>query len=154
MNPVSRPRPAAWKLALLTIVGLPLMFVTLIPLAERARDWYEDSLPENRTRFAMAELGYLICTYKDAASHPAMPPSADNRKLVALFSKKTPSPPSKEGFGDISPYLNAKGEIVDGWGTPLRIEFSGVDDFQIISAGPDKIFKTADDISEQGAGGL
>lgn len=42
--------------------------------------------------------------------------------------------------------INSKNEIIDSWGTPLHISFNeaGV---LIISAGPDKIFQSIDDIS-------
>ena len=42
--------------------------------------------------------------------------------------------------------LNREGDVVDAWGTPLR--FLRLDDGspQIISAGPDKVFGTADNI--------
>jgi hypothetical protein len=43
--------------------------------------------------------------------------------------------------------VNVNGEMIDPWGTPFRIMFD--DDFKVhvISAGPDKIFGTPDDIT-------
>jgi len=44
---------------------------------------------------------------------------------------------------------NDKGEIVDPWGTPYRIWYISDKEVGITSAGPDKTFGTADDISNQ-----
>jgi len=42
--------------------------------------------------------------------------------------------------------LNAKGELVDPWGTPYFFHQLSGDDMEIISAGPDKIMGTKDDL--------
>jgi len=42
--------------------------------------------------------------------------------------------------------LNAKGELVDPWGTPYFFHQLSGDDMEIHSAGPDKIMGTADDL--------
>jgi hypothetical protein len=42
--------------------------------------------------------------------------------------------------------LNAQGELVDQWGTPFFFHQLSADRMEIYSAGPDKIFGTADDI--------
>lgn len=137
---------------MLTVVGMPIAFITFGVLIQRALDWYQDHTPESRTKFAMSDLGYLICVYPD--SHKAMPPTTDNRLLASLLQKEPPTPLEKYDSIDFRSFLNANGEIVDGWGTPLRIEFSGFDDFKITSAGPDKVFGTADDIINEGATSL
>ena len=46
------------------------------------------------------------------------------------------------------PPLNAKGELIDPWGTPYFFHQLSGDDMEIHSAGPDKIMGTADDIVE------
>ena len=45
--------------------------------------------------------------------------------------------------------LNPNGEMIDPWGTPFRITFDPDSKVHVISAGPDKIFGTADDIPNQ-----
>jgi hypothetical protein len=131
---------------------MPIAFITFGLLAEHALDWYQDHTPESRTRFAMSDLGYAISIYPD--SHKSMPPTSDNRLLAALLEKEPPTPLEKNHTIDFRSYLNPNGEIVDGWGTPLRIAFSGFDDFKITSAGPDRVFGTSDDITEEGATSL
>jgi hypothetical protein len=73
-----------------------------------------------------------------------LPPDADNQKLTAALMGDN----SRQiAFISLSKnQLNAKNEMVDRWGTPLRIAFLGSTTIQVTSAGPDKIFGTADDI--------
>ena len=73
-----------------------------------------------------------------------LPPDADNQKLTAAL------------LGDNSRHiaflslrksqLNDNNEVVDRWGTPLKITFQGNTGIQITSAGPDQAFGTPDDI--------
>ena len=44
---------------------------------------------------------------------------------------------------------NVNGEIVDGWGVPFRITYISDTDVRIVSAGPDNVFGTGDDITGQ-----
>ena len=43
--------------------------------------------------------------------------------------------------------LSANGQVVDEWGTPLRMTID--DKIYVTSAGPDKIFGTADDMANR-----
>jgi len=43
--------------------------------------------------------------------------------------------------------LNSAGEVVDRWGTPLRIVPLSEGGMKVVSAGPDKLFGTNDDMS-------
>ena len=52
-------------------------------------------------------------------------------------------------FSQDPPSLNAKGELIDPWGTPYFFHQLSGDEMVIISAGPDKIMGTADDIIEK-----
>jgi hypothetical protein len=45
--------------------------------------------------------------------------------------------------------VNDKGELIDEWGTPFRIWYISDKEIGITSAGPDKTFGTADDITNQ-----
>ena len=45
--------------------------------------------------------------------------------------------------------MNPNGEIIDPWKTPYRIIFDTDSKVHIVSAGPDKIFGTPDDITSQ-----
>ena len=43
--------------------------------------------------------------------------------------------------------LNGNGELVDSWGTPYFFHQMSATNMEITSAGPDKIFGTADDVT-------
>lgn len=51
-------------------------------------------------------------------------------------------------FSPDPPSINSKGELIDPWGTPYFFHQISGDHMQIISAGPDKILGTPDDIIE------
>lgn len=93
----------------------------------------------------MAMINAALSAYE--TDNSALPPSSENYLLVkeltgeGLTPKVYTLPRPNE--------LNANREFVDGWGTPLRFVFKGKDDVLSISAGPDKIFGTADDITNQ-----
>ena len=56
--------------------------------------------------------------------------------------------PINATFSPEPPSLNAKGELIDPWGTPYFFHQISGDDMEIRSAGPDKIMGTSDDIVE------
>jgi hypothetical protein len=73
-----------------------------------------------------------------------LPPDSENSKLTAALLGQNSrgiaflSLPARE--------INDNNEIIDHWGTPLKIVFQGASGIQVISAGPDKVFGTPDDI--------
>jgi len=79
-----------------------------------------------------------------AMEYNRLPPDSDNKRLTAAL------------IGDNARHiqflwltkteLNANNEMIDNWGTPLKVTFQGASGIQITSAGPDKIFGTADDV--------
>jgi len=100
--------------------------------------------PETQTTALILTLKEMLATYRE--DNGAYPDSPENYLLVKSMSGQNPSKKNYYSFSDQS-FLNANKEIVDSWGTPLRFDFKGKDDVLIISAGPDKIFGTADDIT-------
>ena len=81
------------------------------------------------------------------AKNGTLPPSSENYRLVQILKQDNPQGTS---FMGNSPYsLNANGEIVDPWGTPFRITFGPDSKVHASSAGPDKIFGTPDDVTNQ-----
>lgn len=74
----------------------------------------------------------------------ALPPS-ENRRLAPILIGDNPR---KIAFMEILPrHLNEKGEILDAWGTPLRITCRANDLVVIESAGSDGLFGTKDDFT-------
>jgi hypothetical protein len=45
--------------------------------------------------------------------------------------------------------MNSNGAMIDPWGTPYQINVDSDSEIHVTSAGPDKIFGTADDITHQ-----
>jgi len=76
-----------------------------------------------------------------------VPVSSENYRLVQIFTGNGSDKNSY--FTPNSRTVNANHEFIDGWGTPLRISFVSKDNILIRSAGPDKIFGTPDDITNQ-----
>ena len=72
-------------------------------------------------------------------------PPGGNREIVEALTKQA---------GKLGPYLdlrrkevNDNGEMLDPWNTPLRFVRGEDGDLKIISAGPDRRFDTADDVT-------
>jgi hypothetical protein len=99
--------------------------------------------PEEKTWMEMQPLSSAVSCYLTDNGPPAS--SENNVFTETLFGIR---PPHK-AYLEPSSYIvqNSNHELIDGWGTPLRFVFKGKNDFLIISAGPDKIFGTADDIT-------
>ena len=76
-----------------------------------------------------------------------MPETTDNTRLQKILSGDNPR---KIAFLLLKPTdLNSTGEMIDSWGTPFRITYGPESTVHVISAGPDKIFGTTDDITNQ-----
>ena len=76
-----------------------------------------------------------------------MPDSPENSRLIKSL---TGDSPRKIQFLSLNPRdLNSKGEMIDPWGTPFRITFDADSTVHVTSAGPDKVFGTADDLTNQ-----
>jgi hypothetical protein len=78
------------------------------------------------------------------AEYGALPGATTNRDLMHILKG---SNPKRIDFVDLDPgALNRRGEAVDAWGVPFRVNLSSPTNFVIESAGPDSRFGTPDDI--------
>jgi hypothetical protein len=76
-----------------------------------------------------------------------LPDSTENYRLTKVLCGDNPR---KIAFLTPGPSdMNANGELIDPWGTPFRITFDAKSGPHAVSAGPDKIFGTKDDITNQ-----
>jgi type II secretory pathway pseudopilin PulG len=101
---------------------------------------------DGRTEILIAYLETALESYK--AEHGDYPSSTEDGQVAKLLIGDK----SRKGyFAPNAGWINSKGEFIDGWGTPLhfRRHTGGGGWIEIISAGPDKIFGTADDITNQ-----
>ena len=81
------------------------------------------------------------------AEYGQMPDSPENSRLIKSL---TGDSPRKIQFLVLNPRdLNSKGEMIDPLGTPFRITFDADSTVHVTSAGPDKVFGTADDLTNQ-----
>lgn len=77
----------------------------------------------------------------------ALPKTSENYRLIKILCGDNPK---QIAFVYLKQWeLNPNGEMIDPWGTPFRITFDPDSKIHIISAGPDKIFGTPDDIANQ-----
>jgi hypothetical protein len=90
-----------------------------------------------------------ICTacQNYATEYGTLPPTSENYRLIKILSGDNPRgiPFITLRPSDLSP----NGEMIDPWKTPFRITFDPDSKVHVVSAGPDKIFGTPDDITNQ-----
>ena len=136
----SKPKPSKiWKVSVTLVVLLFLVAVVLYLGSGTIGPGLRDA-PEIYTRTNMGMIEAIFANYIQDSG--AVPVSSENYRLVQIFAKKS-------DFTRNSHTVNANQEFIDGWGTPFRISVESKDSIVILSAGPDKIFGTADDITNQ-----
>lgn len=111
------------------------------------RDYAKPSASPEHDLDLMAQLmNNFLLLVKPAASRPL---SANEDWADALRGRN----PARERFlPDQHAALNARGQLVDRWGTPLFFHALGNGQFEIRSAGPDRKLWTADDIHRNADG--
>jgi len=129
-NATERDAMMKWiLLGAIAIFVVRFIFVYLIP----SDDKYENTAGLIQA-IAMANAAYV-------ADNGSLPKNLDNPELVKVLSGQNP-------YINLRPeQLDAHGNLVDDWGTPLRISKKTEKAVLIVSAGPDRIFGTQDDIS-------
>jgi hypothetical protein len=111
------------------------------------RDYAKASLPPEHDLDLMAQLmDNFLLLVKTAATRPL---SANEDWAAELRGRN----PAQERFlPDHQAALNADGQLVDRWGTPLFFHALGNGRFEVRSAGPDRKLWTADDIQRNADG--
>jgi hypothetical protein len=99
----------------------------------------------SESRSIMAQLQIACQQYR--TEYGAFPSTAENYRMAEILKSENPR---KILFIEFNPRtINANGEIIDGWGTPLRISYLSDDDLLIVSAGKDKLFGSKDDLNNK-----
>jgi hypothetical protein len=80
--------------------------------------------------------------YTEYSVYPAAP---DNATLIKKLERNNPR--HIRFFRMESRNANAKGELLDPWGTPFQFSVTAAGVLHVRSAGPDQTFGTLDDIS-------
>lgn len=95
-------------------------------------------------------MSHLMDNFTLLVKSSAQLPMANNESWAAAFRGMNPA--HERFLPDTNAALNAQGQLVDRWQTPLFIHPLGGHRFDIRSAGPDKQMWTADDIHRQADG--
>ena len=124
------------SLGLLLILGwLAYSMVQMTDQMERKAHSKHDAATQAMIENAC--LSYMV-------EYNQMPPATGNKTLTTALLGDNPR---HMAFLSLSQnQMNADREMIDEWGTPFRIDRQRKSGVQIISAGPDKVFGTADDI--------
>jgi len=101
------------------------------------RDWY--------TKIVLSQIYNGTIGYKTEYGSP--PSTSNNRELVRLL--KGDNPRKIEFIYLKSRALNSAGDAIDRWGTPIRINLTDPNNPVVESAGPDRVWKTSDDLTDK-----
>ena len=95
-----------------------------------------------RTREVLSQVYGGILAYE--TEYGTQPTSSNNLDVVEILKGKNPR---KIEFISFSPWeLDPKGEVIDGWGTPIRISYPDPKNPLVQSSGADRVWGTADDL--------
>lgn len=124
---------------LLALGWLAYALVQMTDKVERKAHANHDAATESMIENAC--LNYMM-------EYNQFPPATDNKTLAAALLGDNPR---HIVFLALTPsQLNADHEIIDQWGTPFRVSLQGGTGVRIVSAGPDKVFGTSDDVISNG----
>jgi hypothetical protein len=101
----------------------------------------------SKTQMEQDQIRKGILSYETEYGSP--PPPTDNRELIQILQGFNPH---KIRYITVDSWeLNAKEEPVDAWGTRLRFTIADAKKPLVQSAGLDKIWDTADDLTGEEA---
>ncbi len=104
------------------------------------------STPENDLTLVSRLMGNALLLVKSAGDRPL----SANEDWAALFLGANPD--QERFLPSQHPALNARGQLVDRWGSPLHFHALGGGRHEIRSAGPDRKLWTADDLHRNADG--
>jgi type II secretory pathway pseudopilin PulG len=124
------------------VVVFILIFVLGLVFAPMSRARYPRLSAETaESQIETACLAYL-------AEYGTLPATSENYRLVKILTGE--NNPRAITFITLKPTdMTANGELQDPWGTPYRITFDSNSKIHVMSAGPDKVFGTPDDVTNQ-----
>ncbi len=127
-----------WKVG--TGIAIALILVALI-LAVPAGPAVLGAARHAALEIRLEQIQTALLSYN--TEYYIMPPATDNASLIREITGDNPRHIPFAIFKTSD--LNTAGELLDPWGTPLRVTRDAVH-FHITSAGSDKVFGTADDV--------
>jgi hypothetical protein len=135
----SRKRVVKWLVA-----GVAIIFIFVFYWIAFAGPGSHDVGPLVSTKAELLALTMAARTY--ISDNGSFPKNLDNH---IFWSDLSGADSGKVYMEFETSQQNDKGEITDPWGRPYRIWYFSDKEVGITSAGPDKTFGTADDISNQ-----
>ena len=133
----------SWTLCVVLVLGIILVLIGDILLGGIGNGL--KASPRAKASYQIIQICTACQNY--VIEYGTLPPTSENYRLIKILSGDNPRGIT---FITLRPSdLSPDGEIVDPWKTPLRIIFDSDSKVSCISAGPDKIFGTADDITNQ-----
>lgn len=119
----------------------PNLYPTQLKEYKEWWEWQKDMISRTQTELDQIRKGLL--DYETA--YGSLPSVSDYRDLLPILQGANPN---KTAFIMSDPWeLDAKGELIDAWGTRLRISLDDPKNPQVQSAGLDKRWNSADDLS-------
>jgi len=101
--------------------------------------------PEKTIRDDLAAIHQLLVNYQTLVKHPDALPLGGNAEIADALRGNGRH--NHEAFLPARhPVFNARGELMDRWGTPLFFHAESHDRIAVRSAGPDRELWTADDV--------
>jgi hypothetical protein len=130
-----------WVDALWAIYSLIFVLGLFVPgdghmdfKSQRGRDWY--------TKGVLSQIYTGVMAYQQ--EYGRLPSTSDNRDLIRILEGDNPH---KTVFVALNSWAtNAAGDAIDRWDTPIRINFNDPNMPLVESAGPDRVWKTPDDL--------
>ncbi len=129
-----------FKKSKLAIIGIIILLLVKLTLFNTTICFV--SCHNTRTQTLFSGLSTACRAY--LVEYGNYPSSFENKTLTEILIGNNPR---KIVFMEFRPKdLNQNNEIIDGWGTPIRIMIQPDQTLSFLSAGKDKTFNTSDDI--------
>jgi type II secretory pathway pseudopilin PulG len=147
-GPTCRRSAGLTLIEMLTVVGIIMLLAGLVVTLTRHVDNQSKEKALSNT-FALLK-GALREYYDFNDVFPVMSGVTPVNRAASLYTQLNSVPASRQVLQQIDQKLVTGGAIYDPWGMVIDYKYQSGDTFpELISAGPDKLFGTVDDISSR-----
>lgn len=147
-EPVDQPAKEGSWLTYVVVVFV-LIFVLGLIVAPRAT-FCGMRAPQSKAATMEQQIETACLAYM--TEYGALPSTSENYRLIKILKgeSKMEGNPRAIAFLTVKPEdLTTNGELIDPWKIPYRITFDANSKVHVLSAGPDKVFGTPDDMTNQ-----
>jgi hypothetical protein len=142
-------KPLAGKRRTVTMLGIVVITITVILLVNELRIGNRVLTAAKKEKLANEYTQVQTAAISSYTEYSVYPSAPDNATLIRMLTGE-----SAEGNQRRIAFISikdsdrdAKGDLLDPWGTPVELSVTADGKLHARSAGPDKTFGTADDIS-------